>query len=78
MMPSMLVTVREVARVLNIGSSTVRRWGNQGILKTYRISKRGDRRFGREDIDHLLKELNNSKGDIKKACLADNGLLDKD
>lgn len=59
MMPQIL-TVRKVARLLNIHVNTVRRWSDQGILRAYRITKRGDRRFKRDDIDSLLSELNNN------------------
>jgi hypothetical protein len=34
----------------------VRRWRSEGILKSYRIGPRGDRRFRREDIESFLKE----------------------
>jgi excisionase family DNA binding protein len=51
-----ILTVRQVARLLNIHINTVRRWSNQGILKAYRIGPRGDRRFKREDIALLLLE----------------------
>jgi len=53
-----MLTVREVARLLNIHSNTVRRWSDRGIIRAYRITHRGDRRFRREDIAHFLAELN--------------------
>ncbi|OGO32940.1 MAG: hypothetical protein A2Z29_01755 [Chloroflexi bacterium RBG_16_56_11] len=46
----------EVARLLNIHINTVRRWSSSGIIKTYRIGPRGDRRFMREDVVGFLKE----------------------
>jgi len=46
----------DVARLLGIHVNTVRRWSQKGILRGYRISSRGDRRFLREDIDTFLKE----------------------
>ena len=62
-----LLTVREVARLLHIHSNTVRRWSDRGIIRAYRITRRGDRRFRREDIAHFLDELNASNGDEKEA-----------
>lgn len=47
----------DVARLLNIHTNTVRRWANSGLLKTYRIGSRRDRRFKREDIDQLYIQL---------------------
>jgi len=46
----------EVGQLLGIHTNTVRRWSQKGILKSYRISPRGDRRFRREDVDSLVKE----------------------
>jgi len=60
-----MLTVREVARLLNIHSNTVRRWSDRGIIRVYRISRRGDRRFRREDIAHFLVELNVNRGNYK-------------
>ena len=62
-----MLTVREVARLLHIHSNTVRRWADQGIIRAYRITRRGDRRFRREDIAHFLAELNTKRGDKEKA-----------
>ncbi len=62
-----MLTVREVARFLNIHTNTVRRWGDKGILRAYRITSRGDRRFKREDIDSFLDELNTHRGDEREA-----------
>ena len=49
-----MLTTNDVARLLNVHINTVRRWSNQGILKTYRIGSRGDRRFHRNDITSFL------------------------
>lgn len=66
-----MLTVREVARLLNIHSNTVRRWSDRGIIRVYRISRRGDRRFRREDIAHFLVELNVNRGNYKKVSSAE-------
>ena len=49
-----MLTTNEVARMLNVHINTIRRWSNQGVLKTYRIGSRGDRRFHRNDITSFL------------------------
>ena len=51
-----MLTTRDVARLLGLHINTVRRWSNQGLLKSYRIGPRGDRRFRREEIDSFLNE----------------------
>ena len=53
-----MLTIKDVARLLNIHVNTARRWSDQGILKSYRISCRGDRRFRQEDIARFLAEYN--------------------
>ena len=62
-----MLTVKEVAQLLHIHSNTVRRWANQGIIKAYRITRRGDRRFRREDISRFLAELSTNGYHIKEA-----------
>ena len=61
-----MLTVREVARLLHIHSNTVRRWSDRGIIRAYRITRRGDRRFRREDIAHFLADLNSNGGNGDK------------
>ena len=62
-----MLTVKEVAQLLHIHSNTVRRWANQGIIKAYRITRRGDRRFRREDISRFLADLSTNGYYIKEA-----------
>jgi excisionase family DNA binding protein len=49
-----MLTISEVAHILNVHINTVRRWSNDGTLKAYRIGSRGDRRFRYEDVDKLF------------------------
>jgi excisionase family DNA binding protein len=46
----------DVARLLNIHTNTVRRWSRNGVLKSYRIGPRGDRRFRRSDVQKLFQK----------------------
>ena len=64
-----LMTVREVAALLNAHSNTVRRWSDQQIIRAYRIGPRGDRRFKREDIVCFLKSIVSNSGDERSAGL---------
>ena len=56
-----MLTSSEVARILSVHINTVRRWSNQGILKSYRIGSRGDRRFRKEDIDSFFSKDTKSR-----------------
>lgn len=49
-----LLAVREVAGILNVNPKTVRQWSNQGLIKSYRIGPRRDRRFSKKDINSFL------------------------
>jgi excisionase family DNA binding protein len=61
-----LMTIREVANLLHIHSNTVRRWADRGIIKAYRITSRGDRRFRREDITRFLEEFNSRFSHVRR------------
>jgi excisionase family DNA binding protein len=54
--PKLMLTTGEAAQFLGVHPNTVRRWSQKGILKAYRVTHHGDRRFRREDIDGFLKE----------------------
>jgi len=62
-----MLTVREVARLFHIHPNTLRRWSNNGRIKAYRITPRGDRRFKREEIIRFLGELNGQADDRQEA-----------
>ena len=51
-----LLTVADVAQILKVHINTVRNWSNIGVLKSFRIGPRGDRRFLKEDVYKFLKE----------------------
>ena len=51
-----MLTARDVARILNVHINTVRRWSDLGVLKSFRIGSRGDRRFLTEDVAKFLRE----------------------
>ena len=64
---SAMLTVKEVARLLHVHANSVRRWSDRGLIRAYRISRRGDRRFKREDIALFLAELNANTRKQRKA-----------
>ena len=47
---STMLTASEVARIFDVHASTIRRWSDQGKIKSYRTGPRGERRFRREDV----------------------------
>jgi excisionase family DNA binding protein len=51
-----LLTTNETAKLLNIHINTVRRWSNLGILPSFRIGPRGDRRFWKKDLMTFLRK----------------------
>jgi excisionase family DNA binding protein len=51
----LLLSTGDVAHLLGIHANTVRRWSRNGILKTFRVGPRGDRRFRQTDVFKLLK-----------------------
>lgn len=63
-----MLNIREVAQLLHVHSNTIRRWADQGLINAYRINRRGDRRFRREDIANFLAKLNENTGNKERAA----------
>ena len=49
-----MLSVSEVARLLRIHPNSVRRWADVGLITSYRVGTRGDRRFKFDDVDSFL------------------------
>ena len=54
LMDKPVLTVSEAAAVLNAHPNSVRRWADMGLLPSFRIGLRRDRRFRVEDIAYLV------------------------
>ena len=50
------LSTHEVANILNVNKSTVRKWSNIGILTAKRVGPRRDRLFKQEDIEKFLNQ----------------------
>ncbi len=53
-----LLTIAQVAKILNVHPTTLRRWDKRGKLKAIRVGTRrgvGERRYHRKDITELIK-----------------------
>ena len=54
--PQALLTVAEACKILNVHPNTMREWSNKGLIPSYRIGQRQDRRFVTQDILDFLEE----------------------
>ena len=57
--PPRMVPVREASQILHIHPNTLRKWSDQGLIPSYRIGQRRDRRFAVEDLLTFLERDNN-------------------
>lgn len=49
-----LLTITEAAEYLNVSKSSLRRWSNDKVLRSFRVGRRGERRFDISDLDAFL------------------------
>jgi excisionase family DNA binding protein len=61
-LPGRLLTTKEASLSLNVHENTLRRWSNEGKIKTYRIGMRGDRRFRENDIELIKEQMSENNG----------------
>jgi excisionase family DNA binding protein len=66
-MPVAMLSIRDVSSLLGVHANTVRRWSDRGLIRAYRISRRGDRRFRRRDVARFLAELNLERSKANKS-----------
>jgi excisionase family DNA binding protein len=50
-----LLTVSEASSMLKAHPNSIRRWADMGLLPSYRIGVRGDRRFHYDDVADFLQ-----------------------
>lgn len=56
-----LLTIRQVAEILNVHVETLRRWDKNGKLKAIRVNERGDRRYRPKDLEKIIKKNEHEK-----------------
>ena len=61
-----MLAIRDVARLLNVHENTVRRWSDRGLLKSYRLNHRGDRRFRKDHIALFMSQLKAHNGNVEE------------
>ena len=49
-----MLTVSEAARMLHVHPNTLRKWCDSGVIPSYRIGRRGDRRVRIADVERYL------------------------
>ena len=62
-MPKKFLTVKEVAQLLGVTALTVRNWDQKGKLAAYRNPVNNYRLYKIEDVEGLLKDIDQSKDD---------------
>lgn len=56
-----MLRVGEAARVLHVHPNTLRKWSGSGLIPSYRIGSRQDRRFLLDDLMDYLRSTSVAK-----------------
>lgn len=56
-LPNRLLTLREVSTMLRVSMNTVRSWSDLGLIRSYRLGPRGDRRYVAKDINSFVATI---------------------
>jgi len=56
-MPADLLNVRTTAEELGVHENTIRNWEKSGILRGVRLPGSGFRRFPREEVERMRREM---------------------
>ena len=62
-----MLTVSEASIILHIHPNTLRRWADRGLIKSFTITPRGDRRFMYRDIEQFLADMNAQNTELPTA-----------
>src|ERR1700737_1766289 len=49
-----LLNTAEAARFLRVSEASIRRWSDAGLLTSYRVGRRSERRFAQSDLIQFL------------------------
>ena len=52
-----LMSVGQAALILSVHPNTLRNWSNKGLIPSYRIGQRRDRRFALNDLQEFLERI---------------------
>ena len=52
-----LLSVGQAALILSVHPNTLRNWSNKGLIPSYRIGQRRDRRFALDDLREFLERI---------------------
>ena len=68
-MPKKYLNVNEVAKLVGVTPLTVRNWDKKGALVAFRNPVNNYRMYKIEDVENLLKEIENPKPKSRKLTI---------